>query len=546
MNLNNLSIQKKLAIPAVAIALLVLVGNVYTIISSQRMAEDTETLSQNLMHAIQSGLNADRDLYQALTASQELITKSMLGSTNIQAERAAFEENAEQSYDRMQTMLSLTSAYPRVKSLTSGFEGDYHSWYAAAEKGLDMVATAGPEAAAAYNAREVVEKFETLRKHYDVGVQAVQEVADELAAQAQANASSLLNISLILLALVILACALNILYGPKLVTVRLNRLTDMVGNLSNGEGDLRIRLDAAGRDEPAVLATEFNRFLDQLQNIIGMIQTDSVTLGETSNTLNHSVESSTNIVTTQNDNLTQIASAVTELSHAIHEIARNAQTAQAETGEATKMAQESKVAVDDAVVNIGNLSDTVTMANGVIIALADESANIAQVLDVIKSIAEQTNLLALNAAIEAARAGEQGRGFAVVADEVRTLASRTQQSTQDIQNMINSLKAGVEKAVTAMDEGNNQMQRVMDRSRQLQLDLTKVEEVIVKTNDIIYQIASATEEQSYVTDEITRNVNVLNTLSEEAVENTNEAGRVAEKMTEMAAGINGAIGRFVV
>jgi methyl-accepting chemotaxis protein len=202
--------------------------------------------------------------------------------------------------------------------------------------------------------------------------------------------------------------------------------------------------------------------------------------------------------------------------------------------------------VDESISSITKLSSSVVHASQVISRLADESKNITQVLDVIRSIAEQTNLLALNAAIEAARAGEQGRGFAVVADEVRTLASRTQKSTEDIQRMIAGLESGVSEAVNAIQTGTSHVDGVVAMSQRIQDSLHSVEDAVNLANDMIYQIATATEEQSKVVDEINRNVTMLNSLSQENMQIVSSTKQVATDISRMAKGLNNNVGRFRV
>lgn len=214
-------------------------------------------------------------------------------------------------------------------------------------------------------------------------------------------------------------------------------------------------MDAKGKDELAEIARAFNLFMQNLQQLIQLVQEDSTSLNQAASKLKQSFTTVSDVFHQQNENLNQIATAVNQLSHAVNDNAGNSQQASENMKVASEVSLTSKRVVSDSVKNVQNLSDSISNAKGVISSLAKESQNIIAMLDVIRGIAEQTNLLALNAAIEAARAGEQGRGFAVVANEVRTLASRTQQFTQQLSepgwrwvNLDEPLEVGVPTPVT--------------------------------------------------------------------------------------------------
>lgn len=204
------------------------------------------------------------------------------------------------------------------------------------------------------------------------------------------------------------------------------------------------------------------------------------------------------------------------MSAAVHEVALNAQHASDAAHAAHMQSNQGATVVGSTIQSIRQLAQDVEGASQTIGALADETASIGAVLEVIRGIAEQTNLLALNAAIEAARAGEQGRGFAVVADEVRALAARTQDSTKDIQSRIERLQSGVDKAVQAMHTGSSKARDSVERAEGVDQVLAEASASVQRINDMAAQIATACEEQSCVTEEIARNITDIRDLSNEA------------------------------
>ena len=546
MNINDFTIRTKFSIPLLLIVILTLLISFLSLTGNSRLSADTQRLSGVFLEAVDTGLNADRDLYQALTASQSYILKKSEGNNDTAKERQDFNENAQQALDRMHKVLALVQDYPEILSAQKSFEEDYQTWLKSANKVFALVDDGNIKQAAAYNSSEVMANFSKLRQHYDEIGAKVKMVADQVAKQAKSAAETQNTILVVVILLVIAACMVSILFGPKLVTTRVNHLDKMIATISEGEGDLTGRLDASGKDELSRLAGTFNGLIGKLQQLIGTVKSDAQSLDSTVIKLNESADKSQHISNEQNSSLDQIATAVNELNHAVHEVANNSQTALAETRNAKEKASSSSKVVGQSVDSINELSTAVTYASDVISKLASESKNIVQVLDVIRGIAEQTNLLALNAAIEAARAGEQGRGFAVVADEVRTLASRTQQSTEDIQRMIVGLENGVSDAVNAIETGTNQLDNVVQLSADIQTALQHVDDAVSTTNDMIYQIATATEEQSLVVDEINRNVTTLNGLSQQSLTLTQNTKQVSDHLSGIASGLSGNVGRFKV
>ncbi|MCW8908421.1 MAG: methyl-accepting chemotaxis protein [Sedimenticola sp.] len=317
-----------------------------------------------------------------------------------------------------------------------------------------------------------------------------------------------------------------------------------VKDIAEGEGDLTQRLDDSSRDELGELAGWFNRFLDKLQGVVGELASVTENLSVSAGELSQVSEATRSGIANQQAQTEQAATATNQMAATVQEVAKNAESAANSAMGARNEANEGKSTVDENIATIRTLSETVEQASGVIGRLEQDSVEIGGVLDVIRNIAEQTNLLALNAAIEAARAGEQGRGFAVVADEVRTLASRTQQSTQEIQEMIERLQSASKEAVKAMDETNQKAKKGADFTSRTGEVLESITSAINQISDMNTQIASAAEEQSLVAEEINRNVVGINEISEHTATGARQTAAASESLNNLAGQLKRIVGQF--
>ncbi|MVV48261.1 methyl-accepting chemotaxis protein [Pseudomonas sp. PB120] len=312
---------------------------------------------------------------------------------------------------------------------------------------------------------------------------------------------------------VALVCLLLVVLLARGLVRPIRQVTAALVAIGSGGGDLTHRLDSSRADELGDLARGFNRFLDSQRDMIGEVLTTSERLRTAVSQVAQVVDNTAGRSGQQQEMTDMVATAVHEMGLTVQEIARNAGNAALASQTARDEALQAREVVGGSIRHIERMSDEIGVAAGAVGELADQVASIDQVLAVIRGISEQTNLLALNAAIEAARAGDMGRGFAVVADEVRTLARRTQSSTDEIQQIIGSLKQGAENAVSSMHSGQAATGTGVESSQRTGASLTAITGQVERISDMNHQVATATEEQSAVTEEINRNVQGISDLA---------------------------------
>jgi methyl-accepting chemotaxis protein len=349
----------------------------------------------------------------------------------------------------------------------------------------------------------------------------------------------------LVITLLVIATGLTLLFAWLLT----NSITKPIANALSAaeeiaEGNLTRPITVDGEDEAGRLLLAMSKMQDKLRDTLQRISGSATQLASAAEELNSVTDESARGLTQQNNEIEQAATAVNEMTSAVEEVARNAVSTSEASKNATTSAGDGRDLVQETVSAIERMSADVQSTATLIGDLANESRDIGKVLDVIRGLADQTNLLALNAAIEAARAGEAGRGFAVVADEVRALAHRTQQSTSEIERMIGSIQSGTEHAVDSMRNSTERAESTLNIARGAGMSLDTINSAIVEINERNLVIASAAEEQAQVAREVDRNLVNIRDLSVQSATGANQTSAASNELSRLALDLNNMVGRF--
>jgi methyl-accepting chemotaxis protein len=543
---HNLLLKWKLIIPLSILIGFNLVATVTSISLQSSLADKAKILGNSYLTEVDLILQSDRDLYQAQMAERSLLLlnkDSALYSEQINK----IKDNNAQVEERFNKSVAV-SQYANKDSRLREFRGFISAWN---KKSVDLAersisGTKGDENLISESYGKNQEAFDDLRDMLDkVGEERLAE-ANKFIIDIEKSAAAAQNTVLILLVFSIGVGLMLAFILPNFISGPINKITEQLKDISQGEGDLTKRLNVRQQDEVGKLASYFDEFMDKLQSIVSKVQNVSHSVGDSASDLRRVSEQNNSTINEQNLAIHSVVTAVEEMSSAAKEVAVNT----VETANQAKQANSSSdigvKTIDNTIARIERLSTELDEASKTIATVEQEASNVNSVLDVIRGIAEQTNLLALNAAIEAARAGEQGRGFAVVADEVRTLASRTQDSTQDIQRMLEGLQQGVKSSVDAISASVDTARETVESASITGQSLSDVKKIIDSISQMTVQVASAVEEQSQVVDEINKNLNSIGEYSNDVASGADTATRSCLTLDELSESLTNEVNSFRV
>lgn len=544
---NNLRFRWKLLLPIMLLAVILLV---LALVSAKQIA--------NLSHAaFELGdvympgegylLQADRDMQQALVAERSLIFLDTKSENFLEMSKS-HDENIQQTYDRVNKFFNIIDdegMLARKQEFFTLFE----KWKTSTLEVKRQRAEGGRQG----RATAIEMSFKEANNHFENARGVLDQLTEELVKIANANAKDAHKTSgnsyvtlVITLGIGLITCALIAILFPGMVTRPLNRMIGAIDDLASGDGDLTLRLDVGSKDELGTLSSSLNLFLDKLHGLISKLAGTASQVRSSAQQLLDLNEQTQSLVTTQHTSTDMVATAMNQMSSTVHDVAQSASSAAQAARQADADASNGSNLVKSSTESIINLAQDVERAAKVIHTLETEVESVGSVLDVIRGIAEQTNLLALNAAIEAARAGEQGRGFAVVADEVRTLASRTKESTQEIQKMIESLQQGARNAVMVMNSGQENTKISVERAESAGTSLLEITNAVASISDMNIQIASAAEEQSIVTEDVNKNITEISMIAENTAQISTQAAQASSELAAYAEELDRIVKNFTI
>lgn len=541
MFLRNIGIAPRAALGFGLVAFLLLCVGVFSLTQMSRMDMSSKDVGGNWVPSVTTLSEINQTVLRQRIHTLRLTT--LTDNAAMEKSKASLTELAGQitelstEYEKYLTGAEETKLFNDVKRA-------YVTYHASQNQVADYVAQGRLEDARSYLSQTFVNDAEalmtTLRVLNDFNSQGINNAT-------QSSSDTYEGARLAVIAAIIVAGMVTVILAWLLIRSIVQPLTEAVKVAEVvASGDLTMAITVVGKDEPARLLESMKAMQASLRETIMSISDSSTQLASAAEELNVVTEDSSRGLLQQNSDIEQAATAVNQMTAAVDEVARNAVATAEASKQSEQSGREGQQQVSRTVQSINELAQGVTTTAGQVGELADKVRDITKVLDVIRAIAEQTNLLALNAAIEAARAGDAGRGFAVVADEVRALAHRTQQSTQEIEEMIGGIQHGTESAVRAMQQSNQQAHSTLVVAQAAGEALDQIAAAIATISERNLVVASASEEQAQVSREVDRNLMNIRDLSMQTSAGANQTSAASQELAQLAVGLRALVGRFAV
>lgn len=539
--MRNLKLPARSAICFAAITILLLAVSITSFFSLTSLYQTEQDVETNWMPSIREAGRID-----GLVLRMRLETLRMVSTEDQQMKQTSVEVLSQARIDLHKALASYMSfiGSPEERRLAE----DVAAGIKAYDGRVDDIVTIAKTRPASEATTYINTNIRPLTNELQKKITALADFNAEGAKRAGELAGKTYSASLWLLGLIsAIATAVSVLVALLYTRSILQPLRQILGiNHSIAEGNLRAEATITGRDEMADLAQATMQMQKTLRDTISHIGEASTQLASAAEEMNAVTEEASRGLQRQNDEVEQAATAVNEMTAAVEEVARNAASASESAQQSQQSAGLGASRVTETVKAINSLATTVSDTSEQIVELAKKAQGIATVIDVIRGIAEQTNLLALNAAIEAARAGEQGRGFAVVADEVRALAHRTQTSTREIEQMISGIQTGSESAVQAMLRSRDETTSTLKIANEAGTALQEIARSITEINERNFLIATASEEQAQVARSVDHNLVSIRDLSIQSSTGAHQTASAAHEVSKLAADMNRLVCRFSV
>ncbi|NLQ18872.1 methyl-accepting chemotaxis protein [Marinomonas sp. M1K-6] len=537
MRLHSIRVKTTLPIVVMGITFTIALISMGYIINQFSAALDAQADSYGKASAVI--LNADRDLYQAKLAEQRIVA----GVGDLVNEEKDRLENAQQVEERLDLFRQHLSQEAHVYQTIGDLDSALTTWLNASNA---FVAVRVGEPGFVAAEEKANSDFQALRDMLDKAGEAVNNHAVFSKNSMLEKAQTFERFAIIIVLIGLLISVWFSYKMPKVLANQVQYLGLRIREISEGDGDLTQRIEFSTKDELGDLANEFNGFIGRLRDIIASIHQQSDALGDMTGQLNEVATKTTGITTALANASTSIVSAGHEMDMSNQQMASVARDTADEAKKSNTLTQSGMTAVNKSHRAITELVSDIELALDRSGELQKSSDSIASVLEVIRNIAEQTNLLALNAAIEAARAGEQGRGFAVVADEVRTLATRTQDSTNEIETMIEKLKINVAESSKAIQNSRDNAESTVSYFEEVTKTFNDLQSSFAKVQEMAAQTAQATQEQSIVANDINRNMVSLKEQSDSVQSVSDLLQQQSQDITKLYKGLDQQVGSFKV